>query len=369
MKEINIAKIIVNKRKEKGITQEELANYMGVSKASVSKWETEQSYPDITFLPMLASYFNISIDDLINYKPQMAKEDIRKLYQSLSADFASKSFDAVMENCRQIIKKYYSCFPLLLQMGMLMFNHAELLKEEQKSASLIKEAKNLFIRVKEESGDVSLTKQALYMEALCSLASGNPNNALELLDGAVTPALPPESILAFAYQMVGRIDEAKAILQVGIYQNIVVLFNFFPTYLTLCTDNSSKFEEVLLRAFSVAGLFDMRHLHPSVLVGLYISAAQGYMTQGNHEKALDMLQQYMEIATSDIYPLRLHGDTFFDFLEGWLNKLDLGTNLPRDDKTIRKSMSDVIVNNPVFSVLSDNQRFQSITERLQNNCK
>ena len=113
----------------------------------------------------------------------------------------------------------------------------------------------------------------------------------------------------------------------------------------------------------------MRHLHPSVLVGLYISAAQGYMTQGNHEKALDMLQQYMEIATSDIYPLRLHGDTFFDFLEGWLNKLDLGTNLPRDDKTIRKSMSDVIVNNPVFSVLSDNQRFQSITERLQNNCK
>jgi transcriptional regulator with XRE-family HTH domain len=40
MKEINIAKTLVSKRREKGITQDELAEYIGVSKASVSKWET-----------------------------------------------------------------------------------------------------------------------------------------------------------------------------------------------------------------------------------------------------------------------------------------------------------------------------------------
>lgn len=40
MKEINIARTIIDKRKEKGITQEDLAEYIGVSKASVSKWET-----------------------------------------------------------------------------------------------------------------------------------------------------------------------------------------------------------------------------------------------------------------------------------------------------------------------------------------
>ena len=56
MKEINIARAIVSRRKEKGITQDELASYIGVSKASVSKWETGQSYPDITFLPQLAAF-------------------------------------------------------------------------------------------------------------------------------------------------------------------------------------------------------------------------------------------------------------------------------------------------------------------------
>ncbi len=57
MKEINIAKTLVVKRKEKGITQEELAKYIGVSKVSISKWETGQSYPDITFLPLDGYYF------------------------------------------------------------------------------------------------------------------------------------------------------------------------------------------------------------------------------------------------------------------------------------------------------------------------
>lgn len=57
MKEINIAKTLVVKRKEKGITQEELAKYIGISKASISKWETGQSYPDITFLPLHGYYF------------------------------------------------------------------------------------------------------------------------------------------------------------------------------------------------------------------------------------------------------------------------------------------------------------------------
>ncbi len=366
MKEINIAKVLINKRKEKGITQEELANYIGVSKASVSKWETEQSYPDVTFLPQLAAYFNISIDALMDYKPQMTKEDIKKLYRRLASDFTVKPFESVMEDCRQIIKKYYSCFQLLLQMGILMINHAPLLKDPQKSVSLIEEAKALFIRVKEESTDVSLAKQALYTEALCNLALNDPAAALELLEGTVTPALPPETILASAYQLEGRTDEAKSILQVGIYQNIVVLFNLFPAYLMLCVDEPSKFEEVLKRALHIADTFDMRHLHPGVLAGLYICAAQGYSMQGNHDKALDLLQQYTEIVTSDIYPLCLHGDSYFDLLEKWLDKLDLGTDLPRDEKTIKKSMVDAIVNNPVFSALSDEPRFLIIVKELQN---
>lgn len=110
MREIHIHKIIADKRKEKGITQEELAAYIGITKASVSKWETGQSYPDITFLPLLASYFNISIDELISYKPQMEQEDIKELYHRLAEAFSEKSFDEVMMECREIIKNIILAF-------------------------------------------------------------------------------------------------------------------------------------------------------------------------------------------------------------------------------------------------------------------
>lgn len=52
-------------RKKKGITQDQLAEYMGVSSQAVSKWENDLSCPDITLLPQLSDYFNITIDELL----------------------------------------------------------------------------------------------------------------------------------------------------------------------------------------------------------------------------------------------------------------------------------------------------------------
>lgn len=52
-------------RKQKGISQETLAEFLGISTQAVSKWECELSYPDIGLLPILAEYFQVSIDFLL----------------------------------------------------------------------------------------------------------------------------------------------------------------------------------------------------------------------------------------------------------------------------------------------------------------
>lgn len=60
-------------RKVIGLTQEQLAEILGITKGAVSKWEQNISYPDITLLPSLADLFQISIDELfgrtINREP------------------------------------------------------------------------------------------------------------------------------------------------------------------------------------------------------------------------------------------------------------------------------------------------------------
>ncbi|GKX68260.1 DNA (cytosine-5-)-methyltransferase [Inconstantimicrobium mannanitabidum] len=60
---------IAELRKNKGIGQQELAEVLGVSFQSVSKWETGVTMPDITLLPSIAEYFDVSVDELLGIKP------------------------------------------------------------------------------------------------------------------------------------------------------------------------------------------------------------------------------------------------------------------------------------------------------------
>ena len=58
-------------RKAKGVTQEKMAQQIGVSFQAISKWENEYTAPDIMLLPVIADYFGVSIDDLFRYRWNM----------------------------------------------------------------------------------------------------------------------------------------------------------------------------------------------------------------------------------------------------------------------------------------------------------
>ena len=69
--DMTIGKRIAALRKEKGLTQEELAQHMGVSGQAVSKWENDQTCPDISALPRLARLLGVSVDELLEGKAEL----------------------------------------------------------------------------------------------------------------------------------------------------------------------------------------------------------------------------------------------------------------------------------------------------------
>lgn len=236
-----------------------------------------------------------------------------------------------------------------------------------KTLAVIAEAKELFIRVKTESKDLELCQLALNMEAFCALSMGKAEEVIDLLDETSNKIISTETLLASAYQMVGRPRQAKSVLQVGIYQHMGSLFDELTDYLLLCTDAAEEFEETYQRALVVAKAFDLENLHPAILLKFHINAAQGYLILGKTNKALEILEEYTGLVTADIYPLQLKGDAYFNLLDDWIDDLDLGTALPRDEKSVRQSMVDSIINNPTFLSLAEEDRFQKIKERLKNN--
>ena len=64
MDTLTLGKQIAYYRKEWGLTQEVLANRLGVTNQAVSKWESGQSCPDVQLLPLLADVFRVSMDAL-----------------------------------------------------------------------------------------------------------------------------------------------------------------------------------------------------------------------------------------------------------------------------------------------------------------
>lgn len=99
---IKIAENLHTLRKEKGITQEELAAVFSVTPQSVSKWELGISCPDITMLPKLAEYYQVSVDELLGYKPTSSINSIYIQIQSLLSSIKDDGelIDAVYRICR-----------------------------------------------------------------------------------------------------------------------------------------------------------------------------------------------------------------------------------------------------------------------------
>ncbi|SFR76735.1 helix-turn-helix domain-containing protein [Anaeromicropila populeti] len=369
MKEINIAAVLADKRREKGITQEDLARYIGVSKASVSKWETAQSYPDITLLPLLATFFNISIDELMGYTAQMSKEDINELYKKLSFRFATESFPNVLADCKKIINKYYSCFPLLLKMSILLINHYMMDENSEKQKAILGEAVELCFRIEKESEDVWLSKEAVTIRAFCYLLLQQPQDALELLGETIRPISMDEGIMAQSYQMLGNTAKAEEVIQIQMYQHLMALIGSVPMYLLLNENDEKKVDEILRRSMALKEIFDLDKLHPNTMAQIYFAAAQTYSNNKKYEEALEMLQKYTDLCTKNFFPYSLHGDIFFNKIDGWLEEFDLGNSSPRNEKVIKESMLQSVESNPAFRVLEEYPKYKNILELLRQNNK
>lgn len=367
MKNIQIGNIIQKKRKERGLTQEELAEAVGVSKPTVSKWESGQCYPDITLLPVLASFFGISVDQLIDYRPQLSREEIRQIYIQLSDEFAKEGFDSVYPKLQELIRKYYSCWPFLFNMAQLLFNQISGLGSEQKMQQILQDAQRLYRRVEELCEDAYLAGQAREAQAAMFIMLNEPDKALELLEGRVKPSISADMLSASAYVQKGDRNRAELLYQKHIFYALLDLLSNIQSIIALYRDQPESAAQWIASAEQTALCFKMQKTQPSGILGLYLNGAMVFAQSQDADYTLELLEKYVQIVTSsEIYPIRLrNGGLFTRVKEAFEEDLDLGVSPPRDERMIRKSYRDAVVSQPIFSFLSENKQFQKLVQRLE----
>ncbi|MFA7506618.1 MAG: helix-turn-helix transcriptional regulator [Bacilli bacterium] len=123
---MDLGKTIKRLRVSKDMTQEEIANMLGTSIQSVSRWENEQTYPDITMLPIIANIFEVSVDELLNVDTFKQQEEIKLIVEQNKALWVQGKTKEREIILRESIKKYPTNFELKsLLLNTLYYQTAE----------------------------------------------------------------------------------------------------------------------------------------------------------------------------------------------------------------------------------------------------
>ena len=101
MDQVKIGNFLKELRKEKDITQEQLAEALNVSGRTVSRWETGRNMPDISILVDIADYYDISIPEIINgeRKSEKMNEEERKIAETMS-DYATTEKEKIFKEMK-----------------------------------------------------------------------------------------------------------------------------------------------------------------------------------------------------------------------------------------------------------------------------
>ena len=367
---LNISHNIAKLRRERKMTQEELADFLGVTKASVSKWENQQSTPDIMLLPLMASFFDVTVDELLGYEPQLSKEQIRKVYTELTENFTKMPFSEAMNQVEKWVQRYYSCYPFLLQICVLYLNHFMLAEKEEEGRATLEKAVKLCSRIEEKCSNVSICSDAIALKALCFLYQGKAKEVIEMLEPITGPEQMSEqndTLLIQAYQAAGQEEKAKSFAQIRQYHYLLSLIGNAVHYLALYSKEEERCEEAIKRIQRIMKIYHVNELHPNSAAQFYYQAALVYAENGQKEKALKMLEDFSRCVLELLKEKRrlLHGDDYFDQLDEWLENLPLGAQAPRDKTFIRQS-TVMAFEHPAFACIKDTQQFQKIRNRIQD---
>ena len=134
---MQIHEIIRTKRLEKQMTQEKLAEYLGVSTSAVNKWEKQISYPDITLLPILARVLDTDLNTLLSFKEELTPQEIAMFLNELSEKLYTEDFSTVYKIAMDKIKEYPTSDSLIFQIAVFLDGAITLTNSTEYTSSMI----------------------------------------------------------------------------------------------------------------------------------------------------------------------------------------------------------------------------------------
>ncbi|MGT2923613.1 helix-turn-helix domain-containing protein [Streptococcus caviae] len=355
---MNIGQNIYLNRTRINFTQEQLSEYLHLTKATISKWENNQATPDIHYLVLMANLFNISVDDLIGHKKILSSQERSQLFNDLKNNKKKFTADQSLANIEKLSKQYLNDYKTLLMLVQFMVN--SFLDNKGLKDRTAQLALALLNKIISHASAETEIQSAIMLKVIILFQNEKYDDIIEIYHNRPYK-LGEELILANSYALKGDIEKAKEVLQVELYQQILLMVESLSTLISYETKENSH--EIIRRMTGLIELFKLEELHPNSAIKCYYTLALYYI-DSEEEKAITFLGKLLQCCKNLLKQFQLHGDSFFYTIDDWLESLPMGTLPPTNKKLLINQMEETF-NTPVFAKLNSHPQFQSFIKDIQ----
>ena len=156
---VKIGAIIKKLRAENNITQDTLANALGVTPQAISRWESESGYPDIELLPMLADFFSVSTDELLGYKLSEREAELARIKKEIDRLGEVGTIEERLAFARNANSKYPADYEIKYNLAVCLYH----IWDNNHDPDLLHEMENLCSSVIAECRDEDIRYDAIYL--------------------------------------------------------------------------------------------------------------------------------------------------------------------------------------------------------------
>ncbi len=369
---MSIGLTIKKLRRERDMTQEQLAECLGITANAVSQWECDRTAPDISQLPMLSNIFRVSADVLLGIDVNAMDAQIEEIYNQVRELYCTGHRQEGIALCREGLKKFPDAY---LLMEELAFNLSY-----SKDRAIQEESIALFERILANGVEDSTKNFAIGNLCHLYMAVGNPERAKELAETIPVPIYTQAECRRMTLRGAEWADDMRNQVRVDFDKfiwHLYGLINSFKGEHPIFTDSErlALWQKVIafVELFYEDGdyAFDEQ-----ILINAHFWSAKLYIRMGDTDTALDELESMLKhIEKYDKYSDGLLGSHVVLPRDKWPTSLLVR---PRDEKDNRLTMTNSSastenaamdylrqLSNNAFDAVRNHLRFEAIVEQLK----
>lgn len=355
MQPLKTGEIVRALRKNKDITQEQLAEVLGISAAAVSKWESGLTSPDIQLFPILARYFHVSIDFLMGFSNTASEEEREQIYNEVTNSIQSASSDEAIDIWEYYNRQYPNDYQMKYDLAnIVLLNMVKLSDHGKKDLTTLT---TRLINVYEqctESDDLKIKQGSYYQISNLFITLQNYESAQKTLSKIPVQEVSPQLLLNMIYIRKGEYPAAEKSIQESILRAVNEIVGELG-HLIVIRRQANNSDAVLQLLNKQRQLFDIFELTPLLGIGVILQIVMQLCGMGKQDEALSELEGLAQLVEQSTDRKSVSDIPFFS---------DIDTQDSAAAFNGMKSAYKMLLKN-CLDQINDRKRVEEIKQRLE----